>query len=67
MNQSIIKFWDYAHHTKNDNYALLVGAKRQKMKTQHKSKRKALRRGQQDHSCARAFYFENNRDIEKVF
>ena len=35
------------------------------MKTQHKSKRKALRRGKQDYSCARAFYFECNRDIEK--
>ena len=37
------------------------------MKTQHKSERKALRRWKQDYSCARAFYFEYNRDIENVF
>ena len=36
------------------------------MKTQHKSKRKALRGGKQDYSCARAFYFECNRGIENV-
>ena len=34
------------------------------METQHKSKRKAIRRGKQGFSCARAFYLNKNRGIE---
>ena len=33
----------------------------------NKSKRMALRRGKQEYSCARAFYFESSRDVEIVF
>ena len=37
MQHSII-FWDKAHYTQNDNYALEDGAQRRVM-TQHKTKR----------------------------
>ena len=45
MLQSL-KVWDKAHYTQNDSNALKDGAQRRVM-TQHKYKRKALRRGKQ--------------------
>ena len=45
MQQSII-FWDKAHYTQNDNYALTEGAQR-RTETQRKSNRQALHRGKQ--------------------
>ena len=48
-----------AHYTKNDNYAL-EKVLNERMVTQHKSKRLALRRGKKRLSCARAFFL--NRD-----
>ena len=46
MLQSII-FWDNAHYTQNDNYALLASALSKKVETHPIIKRKALRRGKQ--------------------
>jgi hypothetical protein len=47
-----------AHYTKNDSYALEEVLK-ERMVTQHKNKRLALRRGKQGLTRARAFCFKN--------
>ena len=49
-----------AYYTKNDSYALKKVLK-ERMVTQHKSKRLTLRRGKQGLTCARAFHFFKDR------